>query len=267
MVVGKCALCEKTRELCDSHLLPAGFYRITGEGETPNKHPVRVNKTAAVYSSDQARAHILCSECEDRFNREGEDWVLKNCWRSPTNFPLHSALAAVDALFDDRGFRAYEGKKVSGVDIDKLTYFGASIFWRASVFPSHFGKVEEQRLSLGPYQNALRLYLLGKTGIPDGVVLLVTLSKALSDIYNRVVMMPYLFRKLEYRHYRFVVPGLRFEMLFGKMIPGSLQGGCSARRGCLYMSEDGDAGMLNTMEIMVKTAKSKGKLAGEAAAC
>ena len=29
MVVGKCALCEKTRELCDSHLLPAGFYRIT----------------------------------------------------------------------------------------------------------------------------------------------------------------------------------------------------------------------------------------------
>ena len=33
------------------------------------------------------------------------------------------------------------------------------------------------------------------------------------------------------------------------------------------MSEDGDAGMLNTMEIMVKTAKSKGKLAGEAAAC
>lgn len=37
MVVGKCALCEKTRELCDSHLLPAGFYRITREGETPNK--------------------------------------------------------------------------------------------------------------------------------------------------------------------------------------------------------------------------------------
>jgi tetratricopeptide (TPR) repeat protein len=36
------------------------------------------------------------------------------------------------------------------------------------------------------YQEALRLYLLGKTGIPDGVVQLVTLSALLDDLHNRV---------------------------------------------------------------------------------
>ena len=53
----------ETRELCDSHFLPAGFYRILGESEI-DKNPVRVNKTVAVQSSAQARAHFLCSECE-----------------------------------------------------------------------------------------------------------------------------------------------------------------------------------------------------------
>ena len=93
--------------------------------------------------------------------------MLKNCWRSPTNFRLHSALTRVDVLLDDKGFRVYEGKKVPGVEIDKLAYFGASIFWRASVHTWPLGNTPDPRLSLGPYRNALRLYLLGKTGIPD----------------------------------------------------------------------------------------------------
>ena len=31
MPVKKCALCLETRELCDSHFLPAGFYRILND--------------------------------------------------------------------------------------------------------------------------------------------------------------------------------------------------------------------------------------------
>lgn len=264
MPVGKCALCLKTRELRESHFLPAGFYRIIREGETLNENPVLVNKTAALLSSAQARAHLLCSECEGRFNKGGEDWVLKNCWRSPTNFPLHSALTAVEAFLDDKGFRAYEGKKAPGVESDKLAYFGASIFWRASVHDWRVGKDKEQRLSLGPYQNALRLYLLGDSGMPDGVVLLVTLSKALDDLYNRVAVMPWFFNRMpEYRSYKFIVTGLTFQMLFGMMIPKPLRRICSARRGFLYMSEDRDADMLKTMAIMAKRAESKGKLAKE----
>jgi len=90
-------------------------------------------------------------------------------------------------------------QKIPGVEIDKLAYFGASIFWRAAVRRWTVGKEKDARLPLGPYQEALRLYLLGKTGISDGVVQLVTLSTALDDLHNRVSAMPRLFeRKPEY---------------------------------------------------------------------
>ena len=261
MPVKKCALCLETRELCDSHFLPAGFFRILRESEI-NENPVLVDKTAAVQSSAQARARLLCAECEGRFNLGGENWVLRNCWRSPTNFPLHSALTTAAVLLDDKGFRAYEGKKVPGVEIDKLAYFGASIFWRASVHTWHVGNTPQPRLSLGPYQNALRLYLLGKTGMPDGVVLLVFLRKDLDRLYNGIVAMPYLFnRDPKYRRYKFIVPGLTFDMLFGMRIPKTLRGSCSARLGFLYMSESTDANTLEMTALMANRAVSKGKLA------
>jgi hypothetical protein len=264
MPVGQCALCLETRELRDSHFLPAGFYRIIREGATPMDNPVLVNKTTALMSSAQTRTHLLCAECEERFNKGGEDWVLKNCWRSPTNFPLHSALMAATPFVDEKGFRSYEGKKVSSVEIDKLAYFGASIFWRASVHDWRVGKETDQRISLGPYQNALRLHLLGKTGMPDGVVLLVTLSKALDDMHNRVSVMPWFFNRTpEYRSYKFIVTGLTFQMFFGMQIPKPTRRICSARHGFLYMSEDRDADLLKTMAVMAKRAEGKGKLAKE----
>jgi hypothetical protein len=57
------------------------------------------------------------------------------------------------------------------------------------------GKEKDTRLPLGPYQEALRLYLLGKTGIPDGVVQLVMLSAVLDELHNRVSAMPWLFER------------------------------------------------------------------------
>ena len=264
MPVGTCALCLERRQLHDSHFLPAGFYRIIRSGQTPNENPVLVSKTAAFLSSAQASAHLLCSECEERFNKGGEDWVLKNCWHSTTMFPLHSALSGVVPFVDDKGFRAYDGTKVPGVEIDRLAYFGASVFWRASVHDWRVGKDQEPRLSLGPYQNSLRHYLLGTTGMPDGVVLLVTLSNALDDLYNRVAVMPWFFNRTpEYRHYKFLATGLTFQMLFGRMIPKPLRRICSARRGFLFMSEVVDAAMLKTMATMTKRAQNKGKLAKE----
>ena len=213
MPVRKCALCLQMRELCDSHVIPAGFYRILRVGATRGNDPVLVHKTTAFLSSDQARAHLLCSDCENRFNRGGEDWALKNCWRSSTSFPLNAGLTSVKALFDNGDICAYAGKTVPGVDVGKLIYFGASVLLRASVCAARLGRVEEKRLRLGPYENALRIYLLSASEqMPAGVALLVTVTKTLDELHNQVVVMPYLYRKADYRHYKFVVPGLTFDM-------------------------------------------------------
>ena len=258
MAIGKCALCWKTRELCDSHLLPAAFYRILNKGEV-----VVVDKDkTAVLTAAQARAHLLCSDCEARFNRQGEDWVLKNCWRSRTLFPLHSALAAASPFVDKNGARVYKGREISGIDTDKLTYFGLSVFWRASLFNPHFGKVKRQgRLRLGPYENALRLYLLGTTGVPEDVVLYVALSTGPDELQNTVMAMPYLSSKQGYHVYQFAVAGMRFHMLCGRMVPERFQSHCcSARLGYLYVNEGIEDGILKTARVMVKHAEPKGKL-------
>jgi hypothetical protein len=261
MPVGKCALCLETRELRDSHFLPAGFYRIMREG-APNENPVLVNKTSAFMSSAQVKAYLLCGECEQRFSQGGEDWVLKNCWRSPTEFQLHSMLMAATPLVDEEGFRSFEGARIRGVDTDKLAYFGLSIFWRAAVHTWTVGREKDQRICLGPYQEKLRLYLIGKTGIPDGIVQLVTLSTALDDMHNRVSAMPWLFeRKPQYRSYKFIVTGFTFHMFVGMMIDKPIRRICSARRGFLYMSEQRDADLLKTMAIMANRAEKRGKLA------
>jgi hypothetical protein len=100
-----------------------------------------------------------------------------------------------------------------------------------------------------------------ETGIPDGVVLLVTLSTALDDLHNRVCAMPWFFdRKPEYRSYKFIVAGLHFQMFFGMMIPKGIRRICTARRRFLYMSEDRDSDLLKTMARMAKRVESKGKL-------
>ena len=221
----------------------------------------------AVVTSAQASAHLLCADCEERFNKGGEDWVLKNCWRSRTRFPLHAALTTATPFYDKNGARVYKGREISGIDIDKLTYFGLSVFWRASVYSPHFGRTKGQRrLQLGPYENALRLYLLGtKAGMPDDVVLYVAVSPRPDELQNTVMTLPYRSGTQRssiqrYHVYQFAVPGIRFHMLCGQMIPKPMRSLCSGRLGYLYMNEGVEDGILKSARIMVKRAEPKGKL-------
>ena len=263
MPIGQCRLCTNVRELQDSHLMPAGFYTILRE-DTSGEHPVLIAKNSAFLSSVQARAHLLCSECEGRFNREGENWVIENCWHGPGNFQLHSALMSAQPFLDEEGFRAYEGRRIPGVDLDRLTYFAASMFWRASVHDWRLGKGQPERIALGPYEDRLRRYLLGETHFPDGVALFITVSKALDGMHNRLAAFPWFFnRTREYKSYKCMVPGLTYQMFFGQLIPPGQRRICSARQGFIYMTEGGDAQKLKTMAVMSKRATRRGKLRQE----
>src|SRR5206468_2073449 len=82
-----------TAQLLKSHLLPKALYRLARTADPTKPNPVFVTPKAAQITSNQLANHLLCRDCEERFNRGGETWVMANRWHSETNFPIHAALA------------------------------------------------------------------------------------------------------------------------------------------------------------------------------
>jgi hypothetical protein len=81
-----CALCGEERQLRLSHLLPAGVYGILRSPTRPGEPPVLITPRVSILTDAEVRAHLLCDEHEQRFNRKGEDWTLENCWRGSNEF-------------------------------------------------------------------------------------------------------------------------------------------------------------------------------------
>lgn len=181
-------------------------------------------------TSKQAKDLLLCKDCEGRFNLQGETWVLKNRWLGETEFPLQAALRAVKPVWIRSGFSIYEGAATPGVDVDALVYFGASVFWRGGVNDWRIGDLEPVRLDLGPYEEELRRFLLEAQSFPADMVLTVTVSGSTKVLHNEFVMFPFLKdRKAAFRQYKFVIPGITFQMFTGKGIPVSVRALCTVR--------------------------------------
>ena len=118
--------------------------RERGRGELAAGH----RRVRLVLSDAQARAHILCSRCEQRFNREGEDWVIENAFHNPGQFPLRTSLEQLGPFTSELGFRSFYVQPSNGIDLSKLVYFAASVVWRASVHDWRLGKAQTQRIQL-----------------------------------------------------------------------------------------------------------------------
>jgi hypothetical protein len=120
-------------DLRDSHFISSGFYKLARDGTRANPNPVLVSESVSIVSSDQATDYLLCTECEGRFNAGGEDWILKNCWHSESEFMLRAALlATTPSPLSTPGFTIFEGVAAAANEPDKLAYFAASIFWRGA---------------------------------------------------------------------------------------------------------------------------------------
>ena len=131
---GTCRLCRKERELKDSHLIPKAYYRLMRMRGAKNPNPVVVSPGVAYQTSRQVMDYLLCDECEGRFNKRGEDWVLWNAWRGENRVLILDALSAAQpAGAGPNGFRAFKGSEIAGLDVQKLIYYGTSVFWRAAL--------------------------------------------------------------------------------------------------------------------------------------
>ena len=156
----------------------------------------------------------------------------------------------------------YEGASGPGLDMNQLAYFGTSLFWRAGVHDwSLIG--DPQRLRLGPYEEPLRLYLMGGP-FPKDAVLVIVVSSDMDPMLNRVTTFPWLFTRNEmFRQYRSVVLGFTFQLFVGKEFPPGLCHMCSVRtpERFVYMTPDADSVNVKNMAALVKKTRTVGSLA------
>lgn len=121
----------------------------------------------AVQSNDQARKPFLCTDCEQRFSRQGESHVISQCHRKDGEFRLRDALKKATPSYISSGRAIYYGDRLPAeIDGEAFQYFVLSVLWRASAteWPPSTGVV---RGALGPYEEEIRRYLLGEVPIPD----------------------------------------------------------------------------------------------------
>jgi hypothetical protein len=199
-------------ELRDSHIVSKAAYRriLDGPpGEPRETKPVKVTKVTSVLTNAQMHEFLLCPRCEGVFG----DWETYA-------FPL---LAQGDGSFpwlaQVRPARRPEVGDSSALDVETLSRFAVSLFWRLHVFREH-------NVELGPYEPAFRAYLNGKAPFPTAGSLVVSLmDPARSTVGVRVDRSFCIFNSKRvggYHLHRFTILGVDMGLFVGKTLPRRL---------------------------------------------
>ena len=250
-----CRLCRRHRTLQESHLLPASLYGIIRKDSGP---PVAIQNGIALQTSRQMSARLLCAECEQAFNRGGENWVLRNCYRGKGVFPLLELLTDEFSPGGPKLPDVHMLDQATAVEVEQLTYFGASVFWRAAARSWAFLRGKPVRLSLGPYEERFRQFLLGTEIFPAGVCLFVILVT--DTTYDSTLYPPQeLERRDTYRCYQFKIPGLFFQAVVGSRIPNGLRIISTHPGRCIHLTRG--QRWYDAMRGVVRSSRNKGSLA------
>ena len=212
MATGICKLCLLEKDLQQSHFVGAGLYRIA------DKRGGAVVKTQKLFlgTDKQIRDYVLCRECEQLFNKKGEDYVMRLVKQDSGNFPLLELLSKHKpiATGPNSGDR-FSGAEI-GLDMEKIAYYGLSMFWRAAV---HTWPIRVQgqvtgggKLSADDLEG-MRKYLQGESGWPSGIVLQVIVCTDLISQDN--VQVPTDWENDVYMGSSMVAYGIFFMLIVG----------------------------------------------------
>jgi hypothetical protein len=224
-MIGQCKLClNPTTELQKSHYLSAGIYRILRDDTDKNPNPWEITANGMCQTSNQKKAYLLCSDCENLFNKNGENWVLRNCLKKDGKFPMASILASRTPDVSEPGqeTRVYFAANIPDINISALSYFAASIFWRGSIFP--WNSDGATPINLGPFQEGFRRYLCGLDCFPQDCSLWFTVREGKK--IDKFTATPFGERKGSYHEYKFAMPGFAFVLMVSKNIPAVFRRTC-----------------------------------------
>ena len=218
MILGSCKLCLQQKNLQSSHFLPAAIYKSLLNPEEMNPSPYLMSGTKTIESSRQMKDHVLCADCERRFNENGERWVLAYMAKEG-KFPLRELLRRATPIRSTPGLTTYAAGEIAGIDVDKLEYFALSVFWRAAVHDwKPMAGEKYERLELGPYRERLREYLLGIAPFPVNVITLISVYEEEEFVRSMFPPAAGTPRREEGRPYSFLIPGIQFGMTLGNRL-------------------------------------------------
>lgn len=221
-VVGPCGLCQETRELRKSHLLPAALYKMARDPSRKNPNPVVVADGRAAATSRQVAERWLCMECEQRFSDRGERYVLSQCARPTGEFKVRQLLEQAIPLGELPKARMYDASSLLGAHANEYLYFAASVFWRASARAWRENGSRE-RFSLGSaYGEQFRLYLLDRVDFPrNGRLFVDVWSDTISSdaAIGFTTIGPCTGRVDGERRHKFCIPGITFILFLGGRVP------------------------------------------------
>jgi hypothetical protein len=151
--------------------MPADVYRVLRK--EAQEDPLKFDDHGITQDSRQVTAYLMCHDCEQRLNKNGENWFLANCSRK-SGFRLLSRLEDSTPVTALPNRKIYHAAAISGINVQALAYFAASMFWRSSVHPWKMDGRVSGGIDLGQYEEELRTYLMGETEFPEHCVLLVS---------------------------------------------------------------------------------------------
>ena len=124
----------------------------------------------------------------------------------------------------------YSASQIPSVDVEKLVFFGASVFWRGTL---NGWKIEQQTtdfISLGTkYEEQFRQYLMNEKPFPKDAIIRVSLSNAPRPFRGANFLRGERLKEHGYHYYRFAIPGMVFNMAVGKAIPAIERRICTLR--------------------------------------
>jgi hypothetical protein len=200
--------------------MPRALYvKARGSGTSGNQDPFVMTKEGGKQSSYQTKDYVLCSDCEDRLNRNGERYVMGLVTKRNGSFPLLDELSKVRPTVKGTAWEMYSVADAPNIDRNQLAYFAISVFWRASIHTWEQDEGEKIRIDLGrKYNEEVRKYLMGESPVPQYAYLQLTVC---SDVLNqRSFFFPQENEKIRDRSVAFLARGLTFFFRVSRTLTG-----------------------------------------------
>jgi hypothetical protein len=246
---GICPFCSSEKPLIESHLISKGIYSLVRDA---TNHAIVVNSRVIMHTSRQTKHSLLCRECDNFLNANGENWIIPKLARTGGQFLLLDVLQQQPPDAEEEQYKIYAAVKNPGIDVTQMVHFAMGIFWKASIH-SWSGHNNAFKIELGAYRDEVRNFLRGSGPFSANMSLHVLIAPR--DRVLVTIAEPHRGRAKNYHNFAFYVPGVQFDLYVGKQISDEI------RQLCFYRNPahpivvyDTSERFLNIMKGMARTA-------------